>query len=161
MKNVQSLLNRLEAQAHSDLEAQARMQTALGALANAVRTGKPAEVEAATAGLKAEIQTGRSLTARRTALLQVCADHFGVPASMVTLASLAERIGPSATRLRELRTDLRSAAAAVVRAQRRVAASIRCQRRVIGDALGILLTDSGRGGIDPFAEQGTLVDARV
>ena len=161
MKNVQSLLNRLEAQARADLDAQARVQSALGVLADAVRTGKPAEVGAATASLKLEIDAGRSLTTRRTAVLQACAEHFGVPASMVTLSSLAERFGPGAERLRELRAELRAAAAAVVRAQRRVAASIRCQRRVIGDVLGVLLANGGKGGIDPFAEQGTLVDAKV
>lgn len=160
MKHVQSLVNRLEAQARADLDAQSRVLAALEALGLAVRQGKPAEIETATALVKHELEAGRSLAARRAAVLESCAAHFGVPASMVTLASLAERIGPAAARLVELRAELRAAAACVVRMQRRLTASIRCQRRVISDALGVLLADGGTGS-DPLLERGTLVDARV
>ena len=158
MKNLQSLLNRIEVQVQLDLEAEQRKRGLLDLLAAAVRTGKPSEIQQATESLKEEIDGGRTRATKRTALLEACAEHFGVPASCITLASIAERAGAGGERLVSLRSELRDAAAGVARMHRGLSAAIRCQRRVIGDALAILLADENG---NPMNEQGMLVDAEV
>jgi len=161
VKNAQSLLNRLEAQVREDLDAQRRVQSILDALLGVVRSGSPAEITAHFGGLKREIESGSERAARRTALFQALAVQLGVPASMVTLSSIAERAGPAGEHLCELRVELRAAAALVVRTHRKLAATLRCQRRIMNDALAILLSDkSGESG-NPLIEEGTLVDASV
>jgi hypothetical protein len=161
MKNAQSLLNRLEAQVRADIDAQVRIQAQLDTLHVAVRSGSPSEIEAHFEALKAEATAGSERSAKRGLLFQALAAHYGVPATMVTLSSIAERVGPGGERLRELRAELRTATSLVVRMHRKLAASIRCQRRIHSDALAILLsgTDGTRG--NPLIEEGTLVDARV
>ncbi len=164
MKNPQALLNRLEAQVREDLDSQRRVQSILDALAGVVRSGSPVEIAGHFGGLKREIQCGSERATRRTTLFQALAVQFGVPTSMVTLSSIAERAGPAGEQLCALRLELRAAAALVVRTHRKLAATLRCQRRILNDALAILLSDksgmSGESG-NPLIEEGTLVDASV
>ena len=165
MSGVQSLWNRLEAELRVELDAQRRIASALALLAGAVRTGSPAEIEATARSLQPEIDAGRERASRRSALLRSLGGHLGVPAERITLSTLVEHAGPSAERWSELRSRLRDGAAEIARAQRKLAASIRCQRRIFSDALSILLADRTTGApherVDPMSERGTLVDARV
>jgi hypothetical protein len=93
-------------------------------------------------------------------LLAACAAALGVPASALTLASLAEhaRLGGAADAgLEGLREELRRSTAEVLKLGRRVSALARAHRTLSAEALEILL-----GGLERAGEsvEGRLVDAR-
>lgn len=158
MKNAQGLLNRLEAQARLDLEAEKAALQCLERLVDVVRAGSVAELESATLAIKSELESGQARALRRRALIESCAQHFGIAASLVTLGSLCERLGPPAAKLLDLRTELRAVAANIAHINRKLTAAIRLQRRIINDALAILLSDENGNPVD---EQGTLINAEV
>jgi hypothetical protein len=96
---------------------------------------------------------------------------FGVSAAHLTLSSIVERCSAdartrsSAERLSILRRDLRQAASRVARAGRKSAALFRVRRRILDDALAILLDEpslaASHASIGRPPTQGSLVDAEV
>jgi hypothetical protein len=157
--NMQSLLNRLEACVQEEIQARERTHELLVRQERAILDNRSQELAEATREIERELLCGVMRGARRAAVLAALEKHWGVPASAMTLGSIAERAGPGAERLLRLRADLRERSARVARQNRRVAALTRLHRRLIQDVLGALFQEES--GAAPLAAAGTLVDAEA
>ena len=160
--------NQLTAWVRCELEEQAAILAALEEQERCVSGGSPAEVEEASAEVARAIEAEAERRSRLTRILSRLADELGLPASVLTLGSVTERLGggptaqgvrdPLADQLWRLRDELRVAVERVAAQARRVAAVITMQRAVVHDVLTALLSDENG---NPVQSEGTLIDARA
>jgi hypothetical protein len=156
LSEIQSRLNALVAWTQEELGARRRMLGWLERQERAVVSADSTELESATHGLAAEIALQGERGVRRQKIFGALASAWSVPAGLLTLSAVVERAGPAARGLADLRGELREAAAAVLKKNRRIAALVRVHRRVIEDVIRVLV-DGVEGG--PLSEAGHLVDA--
>lgn len=159
-------INQLLAWVQTEIEEQKGMLTALEEQERCMSGGTPQEAEAATQQLLDTMDSEGARRSRLTRILNRLANEMGLPASVLTLGSVTERLGGGpnaqeprdahAERLWELRGELRELAQEVSKRARVVAAVVRLQRSVVHDVLGALLTDEEG---NPVQTEGTLIDA--
>ena len=158
MSSIPQLLRQLEAYVQEEIGAQGRTLVALAAQEEALRTGEPRRIAAATLGLEHELQSIPARLKRRTELLAGLARTWNVAADALTLSSVVERAAGEGERLGRQRTELRQLVAKVTRQTRRIAATARFHGRFTTEVLQALLAVDGAA---PIEAGGVLIDAEA
>lgn len=151
---LDTLVNQLEAYLQEERGVQGRLADLLDLEERSVRSNDTDGLERGARGLEAELALEPRREARRRALCEAISTCLGVPAGVVTVGSLAERLGPRGERLARLRQDVREAALSVRSKARRLAIVARGHQEVLADVLRALA-----GGDD--GASGALVDAEA
>lgn len=150
-----TLVIHTEAWLQEELGAQRALLAALERVEGAARGATGAELEQRGRELEQLLAPAGPRSARRDLLLSRLATGLGARAGELTLTQLSARLsgaGLDTSRLDGLRAELRTAAAAVLRAGRRLATLARYHRGVLEELCQLL----GSG----TADQNHLVDAR-
>lgn len=158
MTNPQSLLHGLEAYVQDEIGARQRMLDIVGRQEAAVLHGQAGDLEQATRELQLELAAQVHRSSRRQKILAGFGALWHVDPAVLSLSSIAQRVGPGAERLLALRHELRDATAAVAKRNRRLAALTTLYRRVLGDVIETLVSGDATA---PLANTGTLVNAEV
>ena len=153
-----SLRNHLLGWARDEVAGQRRLLATLELQEEATIAHDVGRVDEHTAAIQAELGRAPGRAERRETLVQALAAHWNVPASVLTLTSIAERLGPEGESLLQVRSDLRDIAARVARQGRRLGRLLSVHRQLARETIEILLTDE-QG--NPLHDEGTLVDAEV
>ena len=153
-----SLRNHLLGWARDELSSQGRLSALLERQEEATVAHNVGQVEEHTAAIQAELGRAPRRAERREAVVQGLAKHWQVPASQLTLTSIAERLGTGGEPLLQVRSDLRDMAAKLARQGRRLGRLLAVHRQLARETIEILLTDE-QG--NPLHDEGTLVDAEV
>lgn len=153
-----SLRNHLLAWARDELASQERLAALLEAQEQATVAHDVRIVEEHTASIQAELGGAAGRAKRRETVVGALAAHWNVAATVLTLTSIAERLGPQGDVILEVRGDLRDTAARVARQVRRLGRLLSVHRQLARETIEILLTDE-QG--NPLHDAGTLVDAEV
>ncbi len=156
--DLQSLLNHLVAGVREETLAGERTLELLERQQHATIARDHAGRSAATRTLADHLATAPQRSARRERILARLAAAWGVPASVLTLSSVATRIGARAEPLLAERSQLRRVMAGVVRENKKTAALLLLHRRVVREVLDLFLTDEDG---NPVESAGTLVDAEA
>ncbi len=157
MTSLRQLLLELESYLQEEIDARRRMIDVVARQEGAVKDGLSADLERATRDLERELSGQVERARRREKILAGFAAAWGVAPSVLTLSSIAERVGPGTEKLRALRGELRDATASLAKRNRRLAALTTLYRRVLGDVIETIV--SGEQGA-PLKDTGTLVNAR-
>lgn len=158
IEDLQSLLNHLVAGVREEILAGERTLELLECQQHAVIARDHAGLSAATRSLAEHLATAPQRSARRERVLARLGAAWGVPASVLTLSSVAERAGAGAEPLLAERSELRRVTAEVVRENKKTAALLLLHRRVVREVLDLFLTDEDG---KPVEGEGTLVDAEA
>jgi len=153
-----SLRNHLLGWARDELASQGRLAALLVLQEEAAVAHDVQQVEEQTAALKSELGRAPRRAERRGTVIRALAAHWNVPASQLTLTSIAERLGTEGEPLLQVRSDLREMAAQVARRGRRLARLLSVHRQLARETIELLLTDE-QG--NPLEDEGILVDAEV
>lgn len=153
-----SLRNHLLGWARDELASQERLSALLALQEEATVAHDVQAVEKHTAAIQVELGNAASRAKRRETVVQALATHWNVPASVLTLTSIAERLGPQAEAILLVRGDLRESAARVARQGRRLGRLLSVHRQLARETIEMLLTDE-QG--NPLHDEGTLIDAEV
>ncbi len=154
----QALWNHLSAWIREELAAQDIRLASLDELGDAMSKREPVLVEALLKKVQTQDVTSRSRETKRKAIFEALGKHWQINSKVLTLRSIAERIGPSGEELMQMRNELAEKAKGVSEAARMVSATAHMHRSVILDVLNVLF--DGKGG-DPLEEQGRLLDAEA
>lgn len=164
MKDARSLLNHLQVAIEEEIQAQLATLSVLERQEEAVRGRRLADVTEASAELDVHAQRAVQRTRRRDDLLRQLSATWGVPRSVLSLSSIAERAGSDGQRIADLRSELRASTAEVHRRNRRLATLIGHHRKLIRDVMECVVasgeTQDGEGG-QSFREGGSLLDAEA
>ena len=158
MKELKTLLRRLEAHLQDEIGAQDRTLALLASEQEALAGRDPELVLARTAALERELQSGVARARRREEILAALAEFWRLPPGTLTLSSIAERAGSEGERVLRMRAELRERSAKSVKLARRVGALARTHQRFFSDVLQTLF--SGLGATDARVG-GQLVDAEA
>lgn len=158
MRDPRSVALHLAAWAREERAAQEEAVLVLRDQERAVRARDLDALEAASRRLEELGRRGALRARRRDRRLADLARIWSVPASALTLGSVAERLGSDGAELAELRGALRQGAAELLRVTRRVGALVAAFRRVAGEVVELLLTDEDG---TPLHAGGGLVDAEA
>ncbi|MBI5432619.1 MAG: flagellar export chaperone FlgN [Planctomycetes bacterium] len=158
MKELKTLLRRLEAHLQDEIAAQERTLALLADEQTALCGRDPALVLERTTALERELQGGVARARRRDEILTALGSLWGVPAATLTLTSIAERAGPEGERVLRMRGELRERSAKSVKLARRVGALARTHQRFFSDVLQALF---GELGATDARVGGRLVDAEA
>ncbi len=153
-----SLRNHLLGWARDELASQERLSTILQLQEEATVAHDVTRVDEQTAAIQEELKRAPGRAQRRERLVRALATHWNVPASVLTLTSIAERLGPEGEAILQVRSDLRDSAARVAREGRRLGRLLAVHRQLARETIEILLTDEHG---NPLHDEGTLVDAEV
>lgn len=148
----------LEAWAREEITAQVRVGEGIAAQEAALRASDLAAFEAATLRVQRDADASNERHKRRDRIVAGIAQHYGVSARHVTLASVIERAGPEAGSLPELRRELRSAAQDAARRMRRLRRVMVVLRDLNREILGSFLGSTGARALD---DEGSLVNAEA
>ena len=159
MSELQSRLNALVAWAQEELGGRRRVLACLERQERAVLASRVDELETATAALGLEIELQGERAARRRRLFGAFAGAWRIPVGALSLASIAERVGPAAAGLAAVRVELREAAALVLKKNRRITALLRAHRRVVEDVIRVLVDGAVPDEGTARMSAGHLVDA--
>ncbi len=157
MTNPRSLLHELETYVQDEIGARERMLEIVARQEVAVQSGRAIELEQATRDLERELAGQIDRASRRQRILVGFGAAWRVAPSVLSLSSIAERIGPGTERLLTLRRELRDATAALAKRNRRLAALTTLYRRVLGDVIETLVSGDDSAPLD---NPGTLVNAQ-
>jgi len=158
IQDVQSLLNHLVAGVRKEIEMGERTLELLERQQHAAIARDHAELSAATRSLAEHLATAPQRSARRERVLARLGAAWAVPASVLTLRSVAERVGAGAEPLLAERSELRRVMAKIVRESKKTAALLLLHRRVVREVLDLFLTDEHG---NPVEGEGTLVNAEA
>ncbi len=157
-QQLQKLSNRLLVAIREDVAAHQRVAELLRCQEESVIRPADTEFREATESLEQELERLPFRKAQRDRILKDLGTAFGIAPSLLTLPSVAERLGPAGAALLNERDRLRVIVAEVQRLNRRVAALVRMHREVTREILNAVLgDDTGRELLDG----GTLIDAEV
>lgn len=151
---VGTLVRQLEACLQEEKGVQGRLLALLEAQEKAALAGDGDALVITGDDLERELAGETTRERRRRELLAGFAAAFGVPARILTLSSIVERLGSEGERLGRLRAELRETLLAVRGKSKRVAVIARGHQDVLRDVLRVLLGDSSETG-------GVLVDAEA
>jgi len=157
-QSIASLVKHLEAWTRAEIVGQQKLADCLMKQMEAVAEQAPADVVAATQSLDRELGTVAKRLALKQRILAGFEEHWGVPASTMSLVSIAERVGAEGAPLLELRKELRDASATVVGLNRKASALLALHRGLYREIIETLLADEHG---NPLEQAGSLVDASV
>ena len=160
MKNVDTLINHLEANARDELAAQEGILKLLHEQERAIVEGKTELVAELAKRLQGESANASRRAGTRQQVLKAIANAWSVPVGAMTLGSIAERAGQRGDRLLHLRTSLREKASEVLRKNRRVAAVARLHHHVVREVIDTILTDESGSSVQENPA-GALIDAEA
>jgi hypothetical protein len=153
--SLSKLTEALEALIRDEIAGKSRLSQEIGRQETALVSGSPEDIDVATRAVEMELARELDRTRRRDAIFARLAAHWSVSASVLTLSSIAERLGDGGRKLVALRADLRAAIADVLRGNRRVARLVSVQHGVVNETFATLL------GVDAKnQEPGALFEAR-
>lgn len=156
--DVRKLCNRLLVAVREDVLAHERILKLLQNQEQTVtRPSDPIFLEA-TEALEHELERLPFRKGQRDRILKDLGAAFGVESSVLTLGSVADRLGKAGAPLALERTRLRDCVLEVQSVNRRVAAVIRMHRDVTREILNSVL-GNGTGSVP--LDGGTLIDAEV
>ena len=155
---LSTLLRHLEAYVQEEIGAQGRTLALLDAQQEAVSSSDPAAIARSTSAIEGELRVVAARARRRDELLKGFARLWQIDVRSLTFASLIERAGPQAERLRRQRHDLRTAAGRVARRARVVGSAARVHQRLTADIIETVLSDEAS---DTVGSGGVLVDAEA
>jgi hypothetical protein len=138
---------------------QNRLLERLAAQEAAVIAGDTEALDREARELERELADERPREQRRRALIARFAGELGVPAELLTVGSLMERLearGIATDGLRRVRDELRESVLGVHRRARKLRALAKGHRDVLGDVLRLIA-----GGGDRHPEAGILIDAEA
>ncbi|MFT5197894.1 MAG: hypothetical protein ACI87O_000538 [Planctomycetota bacterium] len=154
----QAIWNHLSAWIRDESAAQETRLTSLRELRESMSQRDPQLLDDALAKVQEQDKTSRSRETRRQAIFDSLGKHWQVSPNVLTLRSIAERMGEGGSELLEMRTELADKLKQVTEASRMVSATAHMHRSVILDVMNVLF--EGHGG-DPMEEQGRLLDAEA
>ncbi len=154
----QALWNHLSAWVREETAAQEQRLESLEQLRVSMAQRTPEVVDGILESVQEQDKTSRSRETKRKAIFESLGKHWQINPSLLTLRSIAERMGSDGEELMELREQLAEKAQAVTTASRMVSATAHMHRSVILDVLNVLF--EGHAG-DPMEEQGRLLDAEA
>lgn len=154
----QALWNHLCAWIRDEIAAQECRLASLEELRASMSQRDPSVLEGILERVQEQDKTSRSRDSRRKLIFEGLGKHWQLSASMLTLRSIAERMGDEGAELMEMREQLTNKLKEVALASRAVSATAHMHRSVILDVLSVLF--EGHGG-DPMNEQGRLLDAEA
>lgn len=157
MKQSQaSLLNHLEAWVRSEITQQEKLNELIDSQIDAIQTASSADFEQCTLAVDQALDAAPERHAQRDRILSGFEQLWGIPASAMTLRSIAARVGSEGARLLELREELRERSAAVLKQGRKAQALFNLHRSLFREVIETLLSDENGS---PFDQEGALVDA--
>lgn len=142
MKDLNTLRTEIEACIEREIEAQRSVLALIEVQERALQTGGPDEIASATAAIEAELRAGAVRGGDRMRILAGLGGHWHVAPSSLTLSSIAERLGAACGRLPELRVELRTTMAEVVRRCRRMGALARANGKIVNEAIERVFGDA-------------------
>lgn len=154
----QRVLNLLEANVRAELRLRERLLELVEVQERGVLDNDREAVADALRELEMELGRAASQAVARARLLAELGELWGLDPACLTLRSVAERLGPRAAALADMRVELREAVAALAHRNRRLGALVALQRRVVRDVVGAVL--GGSDG-DAFRAAGTLLSAEA
>jgi hypothetical protein len=154
----QALWNHLSAWIRDELAAQDARLNTLEELRASMSQRNPEALDQILQTVQEQDKTSRSRETRRKTVFEGLGKHWQISPNVLTLRSIADRMGASGKELLELRGQLQEKVKSVSVAGRMVNATARMHRSVIVDVFDILF--EGSGG-DPMEEQGRLLDAEA
>jgi hypothetical protein len=157
MTSPRSLLHDLETYVQDEVGARQRMIDIVARQEVAVLHGRAVELEQATRDLERELALQVDRASRRQRILTGFGAAWRLSPSVLSLSSIAERIGPGTERLLTLRRELRDSTATLAKRNRRLAALTTIYRRVLGDVIETLVSGEDSAPLD---NTGTLVNAQ-
>ena len=157
-QSVASLLKHLEAWTRTEIAGQRKLAERLVQQMEAVIEKSPADVASATRTLETELRDVPQRFAAKQRILSGLEGHWQIPASSMSLTSIAERAGAEGASLLELRQELRDASATVVNLNRKAGALLALHRGLYREIIETLLADEHG---NPLEVEGSLVDASV
>ncbi len=141
---IQALVNQTESWAQQELNAQKDLLELLEAQERAIAAGSAEGITSSGEGIQAQLRTGPARERCRLELMRRFARAWGVAAETLTLTSIADRADAeevATSGLRQLREELRSVGALVLRRGRRIAAMARYHQGLLAEIMGLLLDD--------------------
>jgi len=158
MKDLSTLLAELEVCIEREVAAQRGVVGLIDVQEEAIRSGSPQAITAATVDIEAELRSSAQRGGERQRILAGLAAHWHVAPRSLTLSSIAERCGAAGGRLAELRTELRTTMADVVRRCRRMGALARANGQILNQAIETVLSQETE---EQVSNGGTLVNAEA
>ncbi len=152
---LQSLVHKLEAQLQEERGVQGRLLSLLDAQEKAVLAGDGRALEITGSDIERELSTEPRRERNRRELFEDVASMLGVPMRILTVRSIAERLGADGERLSRLRNELEEALLAVRRKAQRISVLARGHQEVLRDVMCLLLGTDGETG------DGLLVNAEA
>lgn len=152
----QNFINALEVWLNDEISGKMRLVGALAAQEQALVDGKSEDIMTATAVVARELEFELERSRRREAIFARLGSHWNVAADTLTLGSIAERAGASGVRLDELREELRTRVAEVLRRNRRIARLVHVHKSIVEETITALI-----GTHAPEGTTGALFDARM
>lgn len=156
--NAKSLANLLEVNVLEELASKGQALELIEAQEQAVASNDVEAFTAANEQLKKLVEADGRRANKREVLMRQLADIWQVAADAQTLGSVATRLGEDGLRLSELRGELRSKVAEVIKRNRRLSALLGMHRRLNRDILQVVL--GAERGTEPTSA-GTLVNAQA
>ncbi|MCP5022417.1 MAG: hypothetical protein GY930_11655 [bacterium] len=154
----QALNNHIIAWIRNEIAAQDIRLTSLRELCDSMSRRDPQVVEETLARVEKEDESSRARETKRKAIFEGFGEYWQVNPNVLTLRSIAERMGDTGADLMALRLELAEKVKSVNEASRMVSATAHMHRAVILDVLNVLF--DGNAG-DPLEEQGRLLDAEA
>ncbi len=156
--NEKTLRNRLEAALREELEARRRTLALVEREEAAIRENDRQALDAALVELESELARGVERGARLEALRKAFAALWSVDHEVLTLSSIAERLGERDGRIGELRRELRAAVCELLRKNRVLGVVVKLQRRALHEVVETVLEPPGGS---PFQGAGNLLSAEA
>ena len=157
MKQSQaSLLNHLEAWVRTEIAQQEKLAELIDNQIAAIQNASSEEFEQCTLAVDQALNATPERHAQRDRILTGFERLWDVPASAMTLRSIAARVGQEGERLLALRDELRERSAVVLKQGRKAQALFNLHRSLFREVIETLLTDENGS---PFDQEGALVDA--
>ncbi len=154
----QALHNHIIAWIRNEIASQDIRLASLRELCESMSRRDPQVVEQILARVEKEDESSRARETKRKAIFEGLGKHWQVNPNVLTLRSIAERMGEAGADLMALRSELSEKVKKVNEASRMVSATAHMHRAVILDVLNVLF--DGNAG-DPLEEQGRLLDAEA
>ena len=156
--NLSSVINHLAACLVQEIQFQQDNIAWTEAMEQAVQKNDSLEFEALVAKGAELCKRGDAAARKRERLVSELGKIWGVAAEALTLGGVVRRVGPEGARLGELRSELRTSIATVMKRHRRLSALIGMHSRINGDVMQTML---GCDTQEQALEGGTLVNAEA
>jgi hypothetical protein len=156
--NQQKVANQLEAVLDEEIAARGRTTAVLHEQIEALRQKDREAFCECTQTLERELSSNSERGQRRARIVATLAAAWGVAPTALTVSSIATRLGAAGARISGKRAALREALASEFKANRRLGALMRAERRIVRDLLRSIYGDEVEQALDGA---GNLMDAEA